>query len=383
MNSTKHQFLLENLRAEILRGKYDSARSFPSVNAVVRRFDAKRSTVYGVLKELVREGLLSARQGRGFEITQQSCSRMIGLILPGLAYSEFFQPIASAFLRLAKEKEYTLLFGDVFSTVRAERFAEARELAASFVRKRIAGLIYQPLEYFSDGGETNKRILSVFNRAKIPVVLLDSDVVPSPARSIYDLVSINNVDAGEQLAEHLRACGAKNICFLMRPNWLPNVMNRYRGLKLAKNSWGEGDLRNNDVLLAEPDDVVAVRKCMRRNPRPDAFICENDTTAAVLRNSLDALGFSVPDDILLAGFDDLKIAQTATPRLTTIHQPCEELARVAFERLLARIATPTLPRQDIFLESSLVIRGSTERVASKRLRKSVRLGRGGRKGASA
>ena len=65
--------------------------------------------------------------------------------------------------------------------------------------------------------------------------------------------------------------------------------------------------------------------------------------------------------ILLAGFDDLKVAQTATPQLTTIHQPCEELARVAFNRLLERMAKPTLPRQDIFVESYLVVRNSTDR----------------------
>ena len=361
MDNTKHRILLETLRSEILSGRYNAACSFPSVNALVRRFGAKRSTVYWVTRELERQGLLVSRQGRGSVVAQLGRSRTIGLILPGLAYSEFFQPIASTLIRVAKEKEYTLLFGDVFSNDRTERFAEAKDLAADFIRKKIAGLIYQPLEYFSDGGETNRRILSVFDRARIPVVLLDSDILPPPERSAYDLVSINNVDAGEQLALHLKERGAKNIWFLMRPNWIPNVKNRYRGFKLAKISGGGVNCRNNDMLLAEPDDIDAVRKCMRRHPRPDAFVCENDTSAAILRNSLASLGYSVPEDILLAGFDDLKVAQTATPQLTTIHQPCEELARVAFNRLLERMAKPTLPRQDIFVESYLVVRNSTDR----------------------
>lgn len=369
MKSTKHSSLLETLRHEILGGKYNSTCSFPSVSALSKRFDAKRSTVYWVVKELERQGLLLAKQGRGSVVARSGKARMIGLILPGLAYSEFFQPVASSLIKEAREREYTLLFGDVFSTDRAERFAEAKELAAGFIRKKIAGLIYQPLEYFSDAGEANRRILSVFDRAKIPVVLLDSDIVPPPERSAYDLISINNVDAGEQIALHLKKCGAENICFLMRPNWVPNVRNRYRGFKLAKISGGVSDCRDDDILLAEPDDMDAVRKCMKRRRHPDAFICENDTTAAVLRNTLASLGFSVPEDVLLAGFDDLKVAQAATPQLTTIHQPCEELARVAFERLLERIANPLLPRQDIFVESSLVVRGSTERNDKRRKRK--------------
>ena len=240
MSSTKHSSLLETLRREILGGKYNSACSFPSISALSKRFDAKRSTIYWVIKELERQGLLVAKQGRGSVVAQLGKSRTLGLILPGLAYSEFFQPIASSLIKIAREKEYTLLFGDVFSTDRVERFAEAKDLAADFIRKKIAGLIYQPLEYFSDSGETNKRILSVFDRAKIPVVLIDSDIVPPPQRSAYDLVSINNVDAGEQLTVHLRERGAKNIWFLMRPNWIPNVRSRYRGFKLAKFHGGGG-----------------------------------------------------------------------------------------------------------------------------------------------
>ena len=53
--------------------------------------------------------------------------------------------------------------------------------------------------------------------------------------------------------------------------------------------------------------------------RPDAIVCGNDTTAAYLGHTLDVLGIRVPEDIMLAGFDDVQHAYVMSPQLTTIH----------------------------------------------------------------
>lgn len=76
--------------------------------------------------------------------------------------------------------------------------------------------------------------------------------------------------------------------------------------------------------------------------RPDAIVCGNDTTAAYLGHTLDVLGIRVPEDIMLAGFDDVQHAYVMSPQLTTIHQPCHDIADVAVRRLLSRIEDPNL-----------------------------------------
>ena len=81
--------------------------------------------------------------------------------------------------------------------------------------------------------------------------------------------------------------------------------------------------------------------------------------AAVLKRTLESLGRNVPNDILLAGFDDVKVASLTSPSLTTIHQPCERIAEVAFSRLLGRIARPDDEVLTIYVEAPLIVRDST------------------------
>ena len=77
--------------------------------------------------------------------------------------------------------------------------------------------------------------------------------------------------------------------------------------------------------------------------------------------TLAALKRSVPGDIMVSGFDDVNCATIVEPQLTTTHQPCPQIARMAVETLLSRIADPTLPPREIFLSAPLVVRESTVR----------------------
>lgn len=370
MSMHKYRTVVETLKAEILSGKHPVSKSFPSVRSLIRRFGVSDTTVLHALDDLTAQGYVSRRQGRGTFVTKDGSSRKIGMIISGLAeYSEFFQPIATALIRVAQTKGYELIFGDVLSREPEARIREARELAAKFIRQRVAGVVYHPLEYVADSGATNCNILNVFDRAKIPVVLLDSDIVPPPGRSKYDLVSIDNEYSGERLARHLMERGAKDIHFLMRPNWVPNVQSRARGVMRAKMDMG-GSRQFNDILISEPDDLNTIRKYLKRHPAADAFICQNDTIAAVFKQTLESLGRNVPNDILLAGFDDVKVACLTSPSLTTIHQPCERIAEVVFSRLRGRIARPDDETLTIYVEAPLIVRDSTTKLSKLRKGKS-------------
>ena len=93
--------------------------------------------------------------------------------------------------------------------------------------------------------------------------------------------------------------------------------------------------------------------------RPDAVVCESDYVAAQLRNTLTKFKLSVPTDVMLAGFDDVRCAVSATPPLTTVHQPCADIARVAYQTLRDRMRDSSLPPRRILLSAPLVIRDST------------------------
>ena len=84
---------------------------------------------------------------------------------------------------------------------------------------------------------------------------------------------------------------------------------------------------------------------------------------------------------MLAGFDDVQFASVMTPQLTTIHQPCDGIAAMAFRALQERMADPSLPPREIYLAAPLVVRQSTARKAPppQRRRQTMHPGTGGRK----
>ena len=349
--------IADELCADVRAGKYAAARTFPSLTRIMRRFGVARATAAKCVDELKRRGVVLAMPRSGLSVRKSN--RIVGLILPGVAYSEFFPPIMSGISRRCQEMGYGLLFGDVYSKSPAVRARQAKALAKDLADKRVAGVIFQPLEFMDGARRINDEIVFIFSEAGIPVVLLDYDIVPPPDHSGFDLVGINNFDAGRRLADHLMSAGAKNIHFIMRHHWSASIQNRLAGVNSAI-SGGLVGQKSANVFQGDPKDAAAVGGYLKKH-NPDAIICGNDTTAVYFKQTLDRLGVRVPDDIMLAGFDDVQLASLMSPRLTTIHQPCDGIGEMAFKTLIERIDDPSLPQREILLAAPLVVRGSTLR----------------------
>ena len=361
MDNSKYRQLVETLKGNILSGKYGNTNPFPSVRSLIRRHGLSNTTVLRALDELVKQGLIFRKQGAGTFVAGRAAARKIGLIVPGIAVTDFFKPIMSEINRLAHEADYELHFGEVWSGVREERTAQAMELAERFVAENFAGVIYEPLTGPA-GDAVNPVILEMFDRNKIPVVLLDCDIVPFPERSRWDVVGVNDIEAGARIAKHLISAGARNIHFLVGKIGPNTYRNRIDGAELALKSAGVRMSGSGNVLHAEPDDLKSLKRYLKRQKTPpDAFICSNDAIAAMFKKTLEAAGLNVPQDVMLTGFADLPVASLMTPTLTTVHQNRELLARTAFRRLMDRIREPDLPPCDIFIPSNIVVRESSSR----------------------
>jgi DNA-binding LacI/PurR family transcriptional regulator len=111
------------------------------------------------------------------------------------------------------------------------------------------------------------------------------------------------------------------------------------------------------VWLGNPSDVALLESILRKD-KPDAFLCANDLTAGNLMHTLMSLGKRVPEDVRIVGFDDVKYARLLPVPLTTIHQPCQNLGKVAISVMLDRIANPELPPREVLLDCDLVVRKS-------------------------
>ncbi|WP_407442386.1 GntR family transcriptional regulator, partial [Fibrobacter sp.] len=145
-DNINYKMVYETLKKEILSGKYSSGKSFPSSTALARRFEIARFTIRQALDILTKEGLIRSQRGRGTFVTKMGANRQIGLIVPGVAYSEFFQPIVTALSGVCTANGYGLSIGSVFSANGEERARQAMTLARDLAEQHVSGVILQPIE---------------------------------------------------------------------------------------------------------------------------------------------------------------------------------------------------------------------------------------------
>jgi len=94
---------------------------------------------------------------------------------------------------------------------------------------------------------------------------------------------------------------------------------------------------------------------------PELFLCANDFIAVDAMQALRKLGKSVPEDVLLSGFDDAPESRIMTPTLTTVHIHTQIMAFTAINLLLTRIKEPTLDYRTVYTATELIWRDSTRR----------------------
>lgn len=353
--ASKYTEIVTTLRREMGEGRYASSAAFPSVTALMQRFGVARATIVRVVSELRLLGLVQCRSGSGTVVTRKgrASSGRLGLIVQ--SYAEMFPPVCRRLLSLAQEKGYLLMVGDTSSGDPAARPTNAKRLAENFIRSGIAGVMYQPLAFHRDADRTNLEILEAFRAANFPVVLFDSAPTSSSVDCEFDMVGMDNFSAGKCMAAHLVEAGAKTIVFAVDKHPTEGNLKRLEGVRLYAGDHGV-------VCKSHFGESSTVARKFARGAfgaGRTAILASCDHYAVEVLKSLAALGRKVPDDVLLAGYDDVNDARMCTPPLTTVRMPCEEIALEAFRCLQERIADARLPPRRILLPARLVIREST------------------------
>ena len=182
-----------------------------------------------------------------------------------------------------------------------------------------------------------------------------------------NLVSCDNTTGGCLLTEHLIRSGCRRIAALA-PNSLSTVAQRLQGYRYALTRHGLPDrpeyrLRLNDDGLLFPFGVCeTVERLLTLPERPDALFCLNDQLALAVFACLQERGVRIPEDMALAGFDNLPGTRDCPVPITTVEQP---FAAMGYEgaRLCRALQENTQPGrfQSILLPVRLIARQSTAR----------------------
>lgn len=353
----KYQQILDELKASIASGRYTAGQRLPSEHELVKTFGTSRVTVNRALRELQLTGAIQRRAGSGSYVSPSSNEGYtFGLLIPELGRTEIFEPICRGMAEAKEAGHHALLWGKSLPDSGTDT-ADVDSLCDQLTSKKVSGVFFAPLELTPEKDAINRAIAEKFERAGIPIVLLDRDLVPYPNRSEYDLVGIDNRRAGYVITDHMISAGAKRPVFVGRPGSAPTVDSRIAGFREAILD-RDLEFKPDMIRRIDPWDASTVQQMVKES-RTDAIVCANDFTAAHVMKALHELKFAVPERIRIAGIDDVKYATLLPVPLTTIHQPCNEIGVAAIETMVQRLQHPQFPPRDIALNFRLVVRRSS------------------------
>lgn len=360
--TVRYTEIATSLREEVLAGRYGTDGRMPSEAQLVARFGVSRPTVARALRMLSDEGLIERRSGSGSFVRKGGKSeaaargKWLAFLVPNLGNTEIFQMIGGEIGSLARTHEYGLIWGGADHPPGDPASPSMERLCRQFIERGVAGVFFAPYELLENTERANHEMAVMLRDAGIPIVLLDRDLTPYPARSDFDLVGVDNFAGGYLLAEHLIKLGCRKIRFVARPRSAPTVDARLAG---AREAMARHHIPTDAgmVRIGALEDARFARD-LTTIDLPDAYICANDHTAAMLMQALQRGKVRVPEQVRVVGFDDVKFATLVSPPLTTIQQPCREIAHAAFRAMMDRMADATLPPRLQTLTPRLVIRDS-------------------------
>ena len=197
-------------------------------------------------------------------------------------------------------------------------------------------------------------ILARIRKANVPFVSIDIDF-----ENEAGFIGTDNSASMRTLTEHLiNVHGCRSFAFLTGPEESAENSVRLQSVKDVLQEYG---LSLDESRIYEGDFTQQTgKKCARTllrerrdgKPLPDALICANDSMALAAITLFEIRGVSVPQDIIVTGFDNIDDTRCFMPELTTISRPLAETGFQACELLLDCIAHPQHPRRRVVLEAN-------------------------------
>lgn len=363
-----YQAIKDDILQKIEQEVYEPGILLPSENQMAEIYDTSVPTVRRALGDLVYQKVIYRVKGKGTFVTDRNVlqesmgdisgkkpgaedgsirqkavkknTRLCFLVLADTSDSSIMKMIRGAQIYLMSNG-YTMsiLCGD-------ENVEDEADLVAECINSRMEGVIW-----FSMLPEANLEGVKLFAQNHIPVVMLNR----GPAQMPFTLVSAYNLDGGYQMGKYLTELGHRRIAFAADRMELAAEQERIRGYALALAQQGL-DYEESLVIPNCMNDTERLIETVKER-HITAVQCANDKVACQVIRRLGQEGYRVPEDISVGGFDDSAEAEYSHPRITTVHQPFEEMGRAAAEKLLEML-NGNMSHSQTYLPVELVIKES-------------------------
>ncbi len=270
-------------------------------------------------------------------------TNIVALMTGDIANPHYARTINAFSLGLQERGLHVLLF----SLVEGQSVEAAVE---EVLKYRVDGVILISAALSTEVGDACAKV-------GVPVVLYNRYAGHSHVSS----VRIENSAGGRVIADYLVDQGHQTIGFIAGTSVDPTSADREAGFTARVTERGASIVGRVDGDYTFDGGRAAFRKLMAATNRPTAVFAASDLMAF---GAMDAarydLGMRVPDDVAIAGFDDLPAAAWPSYDLTTIRQPVEAMADAALSLLMDRVGSPTVSPRTQLVPGKLIVRGSTK-----------------------
>jgi LacI family transcriptional regulator len=311
--------------------------SVATVSRVLNGFDNVSELARERVSEAVRElGYVPHAGARSLSLARTNA---IGVVLPDL-HGEFFSEIVRGMDREASRHGYLLLLSNLHGS------PDQAELALRTMHGRVDGLIVM-------APHLNAEDLSTALPPGLPSILINTRDRGCSRSAIH----LDNAAGAQAVADHFAALGRKRIVHVAGPAGNIDADERRAAFREAC----AVRRLHCEVLHGDFEEASgqrAVEQLIKSAHPFDALFAGNDNMAIGALQALRSAGLAVPEDVVVAGFDDIPLARHLG--LTTVRVRIAELGERALVRLLAAIGREDRAGDELHAPE-LVVRSTTER----------------------
>ncbi|MFA7076355.1 MAG: LacI family DNA-binding transcriptional regulator [Candidatus Izemoplasmatales bacterium] len=204
---------------------------------------------------------------------------------------------------------------------------------------------------------SNTNRINDYLALNIPIIEVDhnlSEEIPS--------ITSNNYLGGMLAAKKLVSSGCKSIIHFRGPSNLVTVQDRTNGFQsfLKENNIMS---YNYDLAFLSPDQLDIDSK-LKKHPDIDGIFCDSDIIALLAIQSLKRLNKSVPEDVQVIGFDNIKLSSMVDPKITTIDQSTSQIGKAAVSSIMKLINGEDLVCLHQTIDVKLIERDTTKKSPS-------------------
>lgn len=302
---------------------------------------ATREKIKTIAKELDYTPNLLARG------VATSKTKTIGVIIPDIT-NPFFAELIKSIESNANKKGYIVFIGTTeLSPEKEEKYL------LNFICKRVDGIILTSVV------NRDSSVHGIIAKHRIPYVLLDRDVRMT---GLCAGVFIDNKYSVYKACAYLLNNGNRKIAYLSGPLEFSTSIERIEGYQIALE---ENGIKVDRDLIREGNYTLesgyqAVKALDFERKEYTALLAANDTMALGAMAAIQELGYRVPEEVEVIGFDNIFFSEISNPPLTTVAQPIEDMGKYASDLLFRMIRGEKIKKRTICLEAKLIRRRSTK-----------------------